>query len=425
MRYLTLLLSLLLASVVFAQSPFADPTLGTRPGAFSARSLGLGRTFLVHETGPAAMMGNPATLANQEKPWRIDLSADVSRVKETRSYPFYDAFDGVLGYNNYAMNDHLYSKLDGGVAWRVPLEPTRSLVLSAASYSTYRFDYRYHEEVRNRYTSGGIQDLKLGDNRLDITGDLRSITVGAAAKAMDQLAVGFSVSALQGDWSYTRGVYYADKTDTTKKNQVDFVEYSPNGTPAEMNVGALFSLSERVSVGARALLPTGDFKFDKDVKLDGFSKNVDSVAISSGTITQTYPSHFAVGVQYRPQNEYRPILILETEIHTYKDVDKDFDNTFEIRAGAEQQIVPGAPVRLGFVYYTSPTNDEQATTLFSAGIGFHLQRLTGDFGFELGKLNYVNPDLFRQSLYDETDRTDSDHVETALFRGMITLRYEL
>jgi hypothetical protein len=425
MRYLTLLLIIALAQLTFAQSPLPDPTLGTRPVAFSARSLGMGRTYLIHESGPSSLMGNPAGLANQSNLLRVDLSADVSRVKETRSYPFYDAFNAVLGYNNYALNDHLYSKLDGGVAVRVPVQQERAIVLSLASYSTYRFDYTYHEEVRNRYSAGGIQDLRLGENRYDISGDMRSVTFGAASKVIEPLSLGFSVSALMGDWSYTRGVYYADKN---KQNYVDQIDYSPKGTPAEFNVGALYQLNDRIAFGARALMPTGDYKFEKKVVDNGFSKGVLLDTIATGDITQKYPSHFAVGVQYRPQNEYRPILNFETEIHTYNDVSEDFDNTFEFRAGAEQQVVPGVPVRIGFDYYTAPSNSEETTTLYSAGIGFRLQKMSGDFGFELGKINYTNADLFPQSLYTGNtadNRKDKDHVETSLFRGMITLRYDL
>jgi hypothetical protein len=362
------------------------------------------------------MMGNPSLLANQTVQWRIDVSADVSRNKEIRSYPYYDSFNGVVGYNDYAINDHLYSKLDGGLAWRVPtkIEHVQSLVLSAASYSTYRFDYRYHEEVRNRYSQGGIQDTKLGENRLDITGDLRSITLGAAAKANIPLSVGFSVSLLQGKWDYIRGVYYASPDSANIINQA---KYKPNGSPAEFNIGAAYEINDRVLVGGRALVPTGTYKFDQDAS---FSDR-DTTWENKATLSSDYPKHFALGVQYRPQNEFRPSLFLETEIHTYTNVNPVYNNTFEIRAGAEQQVVPGTPVRLGFVYYTAPDNKDKATTLFTAGIGFHLQKLSGDFGIEVGRINSSQPDMFSQAYYNGTDRTDNDHVESSLFRGMITL----
>ena len=158
-----------LATAVFALSVSAeplypDPQVGARPGAFSARSMSLGHTFLTSQTGAAALMGNPATLAAQEMTLRVEGGADLSRIKEVRKYPFYDAFDGVLGYNNYATNDRLYSKFEGGVAWKVPNEMVQSFVLSAGTYSAYRFDYRYSEEVRDRFMAGGIQDRRLGEN---------------------------------------------------------------------------------------------------------------------------------------------------------------------------------------------------------------------------------------------------------------------
>ncbi|MBU0690981.1 hypothetical protein KKH18_04115 [bacterium] len=414
LRILTVLCCFAMA---FAQHPYSDPGIGTRPGAFSARSLGLGHTHLTSQPGPAALLGNPATLAFQESRWLLALQSDVSRVKETRSYPFYDSFDGILNYNNYAINDHLYSKLDGGVAYKVKTDKVESLVLSLASYSTYSFDYTYHEEVRNRFSSGGIQDRRLGENRIENEGDLRSISIGAASKMNGPLAVGASVSLLSGDWTMLRGVYYADPDSI---NKVERYEFSPSGTPAEFNLGATYKINERVSVGARALMPTGDFSYDQE-----YTHMEADTTVFTSEFDQTYPKHFAVGVQYRPQNEFRPLLMLEGELHTYSDVQDYLDDSFEIRAGVEQQVVPGTPVRFGFVYMSSPEDKERANTLFTAGIGFGLDRLTGDFGVEIGRINYSDADLFPQSLYGDADRTDSDKVETALFRGMISLSWAL
>jgi len=408
---------LLIVSSAFAQQPYADPQLGTRPGAFSARSQGMGHAYLTTQDGPAALMGNPATMVNQQSRWLLSIQSDVSRVKETRSYPFYDSFAGVLNNNNYAINDHLYSKLDGGVSYKVKNDKVESLVLSLASYSTYQFDYTYHEEVRNRFSSGGIQDRKLGDNRIDAAGDLRSISLGAAAKTNGPLAVGAALSLLQGDWTYLKGTYY---TDPDSINLVTRSEYSPNGTPAEFTIGATYQLNDRVSFGARALMPTGDFKYDSE-----YTQMDSDTTVINSTFTQTYPGRFAAGIQYRPQNQFRPVVLLEGEYLTYSDVQKYFDDTFELRGGVEQQIMPGTPVRFGFVYMTSPEDRERANTFFTAGIGFHLQKLTGDFGVEIGRINYTQSDLFPQSLFGDTDRSDSDKIETSLFRGMITLSWAI
>ncbi len=428
MRKVILILTLFLASSVLAQSPYPDPFLGSRPGAFSARALSLGHCLLTSEAGPASLMGNPATLVNQSTTWRVDLNGDVSRVTENRKYPYYDAFEGVLDYNNYAVNDHLYSRFDGGAAYRVKTSKLDALVLSLGTYSAYRFDYTYHEEVRSRTTSGGIQDLKLGQNRYDIAGDLRSISFGAAG-ASGKASFGFSVSSLFGSWDYERGVFYADSlaaedAGLTDLRYVNRATYKPDGTAAEFAVGTLVTLSERVSVGVRALIP-GEFKIKQTVSDNSYSTYIDSSAFVSSTVSVTYPTRIGGSLQYRPQGEYRPLLMFEGDWITYSDVHSDWNDTFELRVGVEQQIVPGAPVRLGFVYGTAPQDKDRATTLFTAGIGFTLQKLHGDFGVELGKLNYMNADLFPQWLYGDTNRSDADRVETALFRGMISLRYEL
>ena len=375
------------------------------------------------------MMSNPATLANQSTRWRIDVNGDVSRVREIRKYPVYDSFNAQLFYNNYAINDHLYSRFDGGVAMKVPSVNQNALVLSLGTYSAYRFDYTYHEEVRNRFSSGGIQDVKLGENRYDIKGDLRNV-VGGAAVQTGKLALGFSVSSLFGSWDYERGVFYADylaaeDAGLDSLTYVDRAEYSPHGFVGEFAMGATVQMNDRLLLGARAMIPGGEYKFEQDVTENSYSTTIDSTSFVSSTVTATYPMRLGGGLQYRPRGEFRPVLLLEGDWISYSDVQENWDDTFEIRAGAEQQIIPGAPVRLGFVYGTAPQDKERATTLFTAGIGFTLQRLHGDFGMEIGKMAYTNPDLFPQWLYGDDNRVDSDRVETAWFRGLVTLRYEL
>jgi hypothetical protein len=391
--------------------------------------MSLGHCLLTDETGPASLMGNPATLANQQTRWCLDLNGDVSRVKESRKYPYYDAFQAVLGYNNYAINDHLYSRLDGGAAFRIPSLAKHDVVVSVGTYSAYRFDYTYHEEVRNRYTGGGIQDLKLGENRLDVAGDLRSVSVGAAGTT-GPFALGFSASGLFGSWTYERGVFYADSfaaedAGLTDLAYVDRAKFRPKDMLAEFAVGSMIHVSDRVQVGLRALMPSGDFAVKQEVSQNNYSAIIDSTTFQTSTASVRYPARFGGGVQYRPRGEFQPLLLLEGDWITYSDVHSNWDDTFELRAGAEQQVVPGAPVRVGFVYSTAPQDKDRATTLFTAGIGFSLQKLHGDFGVELGKLNYTSPDMFPQWLYGDTNRKDTDRVETALFRGMISLRYEL
>lgn len=411
-----------LAWSVGAEPLYPDPQVGARPGAFSARSMSLGHTFLTSQTGPAALMGNPATLAAQEIPLRFEGGADLSRIKEVRKYPFYDAFAGVLGYNNYATNDRLYSKFEGGLSWRVPNEMVQSLVLAAGSYSAYRFDYRYSEEVRDRFMAGGIQDRRLGENKLDINGDLRSISLGTAVRMKGPLALGFSWSGLMGDWNWVQGTYYDEiYANPDSSNIVHRAGYKPNGIPSELAVGATYEINTHVSIGARALFPAGDFKFERTT-----TERIGVTEVTGkGTVTVSYPAHYAVGVQFRPQSEFRPLLMLEGEIHTYSRVAEYWDDTFEIRAGAEQEIVPGAPARIGFVYATSPEDKSRAGSLFTAGIGTHQGRFSQDFGLEFGRINYVSPDLFPQSLFGDTDRSDSDRVEVAQLRVLLTVKYEM
>ncbi len=396
---------------------FPDAELATRPGAYSARTLGLGRTMLTGESGAPALLGNPSLLAAPGAELQIDVTGDVTRIKETRAYPIHDAFDGILAYNSYVLNDHLYSKLEGGVTYRIPQEVVPVLAVGLGSYSVYRFDYRYHEEVRYRDAVGGILDLPLAHNRLDISGDLRSISLGAAARGDLPLSVGFSVSLLTGDWAYEEGTFWVPEDSA---NQVTRIEYSPDGTPAEMIFGAAYEVSERLSAGFRALLPTGDFKFEELSRVqDG-----DSITVTNGSISVTYPARYALGLQYRPRSDFAPRIMLEGEFVAYSKSRDSWDDTFEIRAGVEQQVVRGVPVRAGFLFANAPDDDERTLAVFTTGIGFQHKNVFADFGMEFGKINYSHADLFPNTRFGGA-RVDVDHVETGLWRGMISVRYEL
>lgn len=408
MRTFFIVLLLAVSQIALAQSLAPDYQMGTRAAAFNARSLGLGHCVLTDQPGASSLLGNPATMAEQTTRWKFDVSGDIARVEETRKYPVYDAFAGVLTWNNYAVNDHLHPYVNAGVSYLIPLAGIPRAVVSAGTYSVYRFDYLYEEEVRDRYSSGGMQDRRVGDNLLESKGDLRSFSLGGAITASKTLDLGFGVSLLSGKWNIKRGVYYVapDSNDIEERH-----EYKPSGMPMEFNLGALAHLSPRVVVGARAVVPTG---FEMESSTD-----------SVFSLPSTYPTRLGAGIEYRPQAEFQPRLMLEGEFVGYKSVDNNYYNVFEIRAGAEQQIIPGAPVRLGFVYGTAPDNKDRATTLFTAGIGFSVQKFTTDLGMEIGQVNYIAPDLFPQALYGGVNRIDPDRVETNLLRGMITLRYSI
>jgi hypothetical protein len=411
------LLLVSLAGLAAGAELYPDALLATRTGAYSARALGMGRTVLTSEYGAPALLCNPALLAGPEDSLRLDATVDLTRVKETRAYPIHDAFTGVLAYNNYVLNDHLYSKLDGGAVYNIPSKRLSVLALGVGSYSVYQFDYRYHEEVRYRNAVGGILDMPMANNRLDINGDLRSISLGAAVRERFPVTVGLSANLLTGKWTYEEGTFWVSPDSA---NIVTHTEYSLKGTPAEIVAGVACELSERVSLGARALVPTGSFEFDTKTRIEQGGDTV----FSSGSVSQRYPSRFGLGVQYRPRSDFMPRILLEGEYVTYSDVRSGWKDILEIHSGVEQQVVRGVPVRAGFYYAKAPDNSERSLATFSMGIGMQVKRFFADFGMELGKVAYSNPDLFPNTRFGGVP-IDMDHVDTGLWRGIVSVHYEL
>ncbi len=415
--FITFLLLVSLAGLAVGVELYPDALLATRPGAYSARALSMGRTVLTTEFGAPALLGNPALLASPGDSLRLDVTADLTRVKETRSYPIHDAFTGVLAYNNYVLNDHPFSKLDGGAVYNMPHGELPVIALGVGTYSVYQFDYRYHEEVRYRNAVGGILDMPMANNRLDINGDLRSFSFGVAVRERFPVTVGVSVNMLAGDWTYEEGTYWVSEDST---NIVTHTEYSLDGIPSEIIAGIAGDLSERVSLGARALFPTSRFDFDTKTRIEQGGDTV----FSSGTLSQRYPSRFGLGVQYRPRSDFMPRILFEGEYVTYSDVHDGWDDVFEMRCGVEQQVMRGVPVRAGFYYTKAPDNSERSLATFSMGIGMQVRRFFADFGMELGRVAYTNPDLFPNTRFGGV-RVDMDRVETGLWRGIVSVHYEL
>jgi len=291
------------------------------------------------------------------------------------------------------------------------------LALGVGTYSVYRFDYRYHEEVRYRNAVGGILDLPMANNRLTITGDLRSVSFGVAVRERFPVTVGLSVSMLAGDWTYEEGTYWVSEDST---NIVTRTEYSLDGIPSEVILGVAGELSERVSLGARVLFPTSDFDYDTKTRIQQEGDTV----FSDGSVCMRYPSRFGLGVQYRPRSDFMPRIFFESELVTYSQTRDDWDDVFELRAGVEQQVMHGIPVRAGFFYGKAPDNSERSLATFTTGVGFRHRKFFADFGMELGKVNYTYPDLFPNTRFGGA-RVGVDRVETGLWRGVMSVRYEL
>jgi hypothetical protein len=422
--FLAAILPVLFSPVVFAQEfsgiTSLQTTFGTPVAAYSARSLGLGGTGFASQTSPDALVVNPALLAWGNGPAEALLSGIISRRQESRSYPVYDSFDAVLVYNEYAMNDHLFSGANGGIRFTVPQNLVPAISLGVGTFNIYSHDYRYKEEVRDRYSSGGVIDRILGWNRIDMDGEVRAILLGAGVEPVQNLAVGISAGAVLDHLGNTWSVDYTnpDSSDLFVRDDL-----KTDGTSWMLTIGAAYRFSPRVTAGLRAAMPLGNWELTASREVPGQPLFPDMSSVS-----YKYPLSVGWGVQYRPMSLYRPNLMLDmswtnwskTEINGVR---QGFDDILEISAGVEQRVFENIPVRFGAAYIPSYLDRELTLTMISLGTGFRSGAFELDVATQFGHRKYRLADPFPDHLYGGVDRTDRDQVEEWITNGLVTVTY--
>jgi hypothetical protein len=393
---------------------------GTPISAFSARSLALGSTGIASVTTPDALVVNPALMVWGEGQAEVMVSARINRQQESRSYPVYDSFNAVLVYNEYVMNDHLFSHADGGMRFTIPQNAVPALSVGIGTYGYYSHDYKYKEEVRDRYTSGGVTDRVLGWNKMDMTGEVRTIVLGVAVEPVANVAVGMNFGGIIDKLGSTWSVDYAN-VDSTDHYVHDDVE--TDGLEWMMTFGSAYKLSPRVTVGLRAMIPVGEWDMTLNREVAGLgTTNADS------SVTYKYPLSLGWGVQYRPQNIHRPSLMLDLNWTKWSSAevngqDSNYDDVLEIRAGVEHRVFENIPVRLGCAFIPSYLDRELTMTMISLGTGFHAGHFQLDLATDFGRRQYRLNDAFPEHFYGGQDRTDQDRVEEWLMEGILTVIY--
>ncbi len=85
---------------------------GYAMSTYDARSLGMGGAGLAAIDGAAGMALNPALLGKSEG-IDVALTGLIVLAEEARETPLHDSFDGVIGYNTYALNTEAYDRYVG------------------------------------------------------------------------------------------------------------------------------------------------------------------------------------------------------------------------------------------------------------------------------------------------------------------------
>ena len=113
-----------------------------------ARSMALGGAGSVSYNAPGALILNPASLVQIDQQLALDISVNMRKLEERRSYPLYDRFDGFLTNATYAINNNWYPQLQGGISLKLPVKILPGLILAGGIYPHIDYQYSYLEEVR-------------------------------------------------------------------------------------------------------------------------------------------------------------------------------------------------------------------------------------------------------------------------------------
>ncbi|NNE44421.1 MAG: hypothetical protein HKN12_09440 [Gemmatimonadetes bacterium] len=413
---------------------FLDLATGDEALMPDARAASLGRTRVAEGTGAFTGMSNPAGLAWAGDP-RVSLGGGVQKLKETRSIPAFDSFDGFLVESIYALNDEYQYR--GGIAasGTAPAEWGIGNLGLGVSFAPVRdFQYDYAEEVRDNNTFTQPRDQLLALNSVQSDGTLDALTVGIGfAPPSDAVVFDFSVGAsvqfLSGHQDLLHRTFFvaADTTSATVRNV--------NGISGVRGVfGVVAKPHHRIDAAATFKTETtvdGDFLQSGNPSAVAYLGTPALTGMATGTAEITYPAEFAVGVAYRPQAHVRTTVRVDATWTEWSQFAHDLwadlalENVWDVRFGIEHTFYNGYPVRFGFLYRPSPQNNEVATTSFTFGGGLDVGPLRADLGFEIGNRDYRFQDLFDDSMFGGTTRTSTDLVDESTLTAYGSVSYAL
>jgi long-subunit fatty acid transport protein len=395
----------------------------------SARCVGMGEVSLLSEESPRAVATNPALLASLDRP-ALSASYRLIAAKEDWSLPVHDSFDALLGYETYSHNWNAYH--DGDIAFSTgAVAALRGMVLGLAYLPAYDFDYDFYQEVRDRNTTSVPADEIIAKGFVEGSGVIRSLSFGVARSWMDRISIGVSVDYLWGDYDIETRL---TDIDTLKvhcwqravQETSDVFEASELGG-MRYRLGAKYRVNERLDI---AFALTSQSELDGDYKsgsAEGLMWFLPRKGGPEGVFSMKYPAAYCLGVSFRPRNEL--LTVIEGNVRYVKWGDAEnqalegisFDDIYEWSVGIEHVFYNGRPVRFGFTFRPSPTDDETSEAAVTIGSGLSVGDIGIDFGVRMGWQKYREFSLFDDTTFCAQERNFSDQVEDTVIGGMISV----
>jgi hypothetical protein len=374
-------------------------TFGYVMSTYDARSLAMGGAGLASVDGAAGMALNPALLGKTQG-IDVALTGIVVLAEEARETPLHDSFDGVIGYNTYALNNSVYDRYTGAIAFNPSTELSEfdwAPNVGIGYGPRLDMSYGYHVQYRDPDFQTEPADKILYDYYMEGDGGVGAFTVALGQEVTPDIYVGLGVDFLRGDYEVSeRWVYPIDSEEEDASLYAEFNDVK--GT--RFTAGVLVERFHRVDISAVYRAPftlTGDY----DVR------PVEPAAASMGEFDHEYPGTFALGFEYHPRNllmttvscdvEYTPWSDFSRSVRPEGDDDEDttdpgLDDTLTYRLGVEHGFFDNTFARFGFSYQPSYVDEGRTTAAFSLGLGLDVLGARVDIGGQVGLREYEMED---------------------------------
>ncbi len=363
---------------------------------YDARSLAMGGAGIASIEGAAGMALNPALIAKTQG---IDVAVTGLAVlaEESRETPLHDSFDGVIGYNTYALNTEVYDHYMGAVAFNPADEFTEfewAPVVAVGYVPRIDMSYDYHVQYRDPDFQTEPPDKILYDYYTEGDGGVNAFSVALGQEVAPEVYVGLGVDFLRGDYEVSeRWVYPVDSDE----EDVDSSGEYNNVTGTRFTLGVLVERFHRVDL---AVVYRAPFSLEGDYR----TRVIGSEASSTGDFKYDYPGVFALGLEYHPRNLMTTTVSCDVEYSRWSDFeeytpwsgsedsstayDPKLDDTLVYRVGVEHGFFDTSFARFGFLYQPSYTDERNTTAAFSIGLGLDVAGVRVDIGGQVGLRDY-------------------------------------
>ena len=361
---------------------------------YDARSLAMGGAGIASIEGAAGMALNPALIGKTEG---VDVAVTGILVlaEEARETPLHDSFDGVIGYNTYALNTEVYDRYVGAVAFNPADELSEfewAPVVAVGYVPRIDMSYDYHVQYRDPDFQTEPPDKILYDYYTEGDGGIDALSVALGQEVAPDVFVGLGVDFLRGDYEVSeRWVYPVDSVEEDVSSSAEYND----ATGTRFTLGVLFERFHRVDVAAVYRAP---FSLEGEHKTSA----VGSEESSTRDFRYDYPGVLALGLEYHPRNLLTTTVSCDVEYARWSDfrehvpalrgvteeVDPGLDDTLVYRLGVEHGFFDRSFARFGFSYQPSYADEKNTTAAFSIGLGLDVAGVRVDIGGQVGLREY-------------------------------------